>query len=206
VRANLSLAVDSAAWGGAAALSLLVAVAAAGLWVRGWWAFDQAYVRFNGERRPTNRRAGWGVEWRNFHGGFWATVSGGDNVDWPVPIEPAAAISSDQVINYIPPAPSVTPKEWVATEWGVSFGIGSINYSDVMLARKGRFWGLQIGMPHWLLLAIASALPAAWAWRYRRRRARKARLAANKCVHCGYDLRATPDRCPECGRAAGHCG
>ena len=57
----------------------------------------------------------------------------------------------------------------------------------------------DIGVPHWALVAAASVLPAAVArrrWRERRRR------RAGVCAKCGYDLRATPERCPECGAAA----
>ena len=57
-----------------------------------------------------------------------------------------------------------------------------------------------VGVPYWALMLLALALPA---WQAVRRRAAARRARANGCAVCGYDLRATPDRCPECGTVPG---
>jgi len=52
-----------------------------------------------------------------------------------------------------------------------------------------------VGIPHWLVAGLAAIMPVAWLRRARICR----RLVKGLCVQCGFDLRATPDRCPECG-------
>jgi hypothetical protein len=56
--------------------------------------------------------------------------------------------------------------------------------------------------PMWFVILLFALLPLVAGVRLARRRRRARRLAAGCCIACGYDLRASPERCPECGRAA----
>jgi hypothetical protein len=55
-------------------------------------------------------------------------------------------------------------------------------------------WSIQVP---WLLITAVVFLPAAMI--VIQQFLRQRRVAAGRCTACGYDLRATPERCPECG-------
>ena len=56
-----------------------------------------------------------------------------------------------------------------------------------------------IVVPHWFLLSATVVYPAYGFLRSRRRAKVVHRLRRGYCPACGYDLRASYDRCPECG-------
>jgi hypothetical protein len=72
-------------------------------------------------------------------------------------------------------------------------------------ASSPSFWRIpyKVGAPAWFVLPV-SVLGCIWAAiqvarRWERLVATR-HAAQGHCQGCGYDLRATPDRCPECGR------
>ena len=155
--------------------SLLLFVAVAALWVRSCWRQDT--VQFADRR----------------HGLFttphavWCTTT--DRPYWQGipyqsdPPNPAFLRSFGPIFGYtVKPAPG-----------GASHAALGFVYLDYVQPppRTCRF--TYVGVPLWAPLALTAAMPLEWLWR------RRKRPVSGTCAACGYDLRATPERCPECG-------
>src|SRR6476660_2193830 len=73
------------------------------------------------------------------------------------------------------------------------FGVSLETAHDATMSAR------RVGIPWWFLMLVCGALPALWLTRRARIARTHRRRMAGLCSRCGYDLRATPDRCPECG-------
>jgi hypothetical protein len=63
---------------------------------------------------------------------------------------------------------------------------------------QGYSWGFAF--PFWLIHLLTLPLLAIWYKRNIRFKKRMARRGEGLCLACGYDLRGSEDRCPECGK------
>ena len=81
-------------------------------------------------------------------------------------------------------------------EWGKEFGkVEGLGFRfGGLKGPEGSLWNLAV--PYWFITAASLPAPALWLRRLSRGRRRQDRRL---CVACGYDLRASRERCPECG-------
>ena len=176
-------------------LSLILFLATVGLWVRSYWRADE-YMHTRIEAYGPDR-AGWSVNW------ILGSDTGAIYIARRVDTWGGSSHSSSGVWNQYSSDPTVSTQQeliWngdppvLCADWSRGgFHWGRINTANGILTFAV--------VPHYAL-TLLTALPPAYLIRSVRRRRRRRKLGL--CEHCGYELRASPERCPECGRVAAH--
>ena len=165
-------------------LSLLLCVATIVLWVRSCWVWDQ--ISWQGQR-------GFDVLVIEMFSDSGAADFVINTVKFPADL-PGTAAEWMGPRYWSPGWHGATDQ--ATGEWRTGLWPKWDSMSDPggrgLTAREYR----SLLVPYWLPTVLAAVLPACRAPRLIRNRRRRRQ---HRCVQCGYDLRATPDRCPECG-------
>lgn len=102
-------------------------------------------------------------------------------------------------------------EKWYCSRVPVGTGCTQVGYLGLWVFDYRELWGFGYArskrfplaeayprrylliVPHWFLALVFAIIPTLWFRRWR------GRFPAGHCQRCGYDLRASEERCPECG-------
>ena len=179
-------------------LSLLLCLAAAALWARSYFREDRVLWTpvDRGPRRITYRQWQFTCVRGRFH---WEGQRG-------VVTDPGKLPFAHAMLEGIPPVEHYSRPgafgggfgTWSDHSFLDSLGFEVGSSSAKLFPPADTMTVSFVAVPLWAPVLAGAALPALRLWRWRR--AERRRRAANRlCVRCGYDLRASPGRCPECG-------
>jgi len=169
------------------------------LWVRSYWRMDALDLRLHFGRQDDGL-----FFWR--HAKVWSS-RGGIIFRWERHWYTNATPPHKPVLGWITGDPGTHYDHYNVWEPLHLFTVESDVHGSSSVLEDGddpnspmtghvEYRGDWVFFPHWAAIG-ASAIPAGVALYLRQRRRRRAR--SGLCPVCGYDLCATPVRCPECG-------
>jgi hypothetical protein len=173
-------------------LSMLLFAALSVMWVRSYLAMDRVWF----DVRPRDRTdIGWG--WLCLQSGkgglgFWY-----NRIE--VPDERPAGRTLELVhgkTSYVASEPQY-PNEWDGVAAGAFYWENRHGRSPGQLPIF--VGGIKCSVPYWAVWTITLPGTIGFSYVLVVRQRRRRRSLANCCVACGYALRASADRCPECG-------
>jgi hypothetical protein len=168
----------------AAALSLLICLAALILWRRSYPG-EVYHTRVTGQ---FDEHTVQGVRGRF----VWTTMY----VTRAFPVADLAEPPARSGSALWPPLATESRGAPWTVQWRYAWGTVRLKTGDVRYP-VWRSISVHYGIP----VFLGALLPAAWLLRLPQRRRRR-RIQRGLCANCGYDLRATPHLCPECGSAS----
>jgi hypothetical protein len=175
------------------AVSLVLSTAACLAWARGYWRADEFAAGY-WNYRPHPRAAGY------YDADVLQVVH--CNGRWTVAVREQECVITP---HHSRRGPGENGERWTwkAEDAASAVAGGEAEFWDVArpdgwlgFARESTRWSRTAAFPDAAPTLAFALLPLAWLLTRGRRHGRD---RSGLCRVCGYDLRATPDRCPECG-------